>query len=103
MADRTRLRPDGTDAAFLAIALADENGVVDPTASASVRVEVEGAGVLAGFCSANPKTAERFDADVRTTFDGCALAVVRPLSEGSITVTVSAAGFESVSVTLVAG
>lgn len=103
--DRTQLRPDGTDAAFIAIELADADGVLDPTASASVQVEVEGAGVLAGFCSANPKTVERFDADVRTTFDGRALAVVRPLSEGSITVTVSAAGFESVSVsvTLVAG
>ena len=31
-----------------------------------------------GLCSANPKTAERFDATTWRTFDGRALAVVRP-------------------------
>lgn len=45
---------------------------------------------LAGICSASPKTAERFDADTWTTFDGRALAVVRPTGSGPVTVTVTA-------------
>ena len=52
-------------------------------------MDVSGAGVLAGMCSANPKTVERFDAASWTTFDGRALAVVRPTGEGAITVAVT--------------
>jgi beta-galactosidase len=53
---------------------------------------VDGTGVLQGFGSANPRTEERFGDRVRTTFDGRALAVVRPTSPGVITMTVSAEG-----------
>ena len=41
-----------------------------------------GAGVLAGLGSGNPSTAERFDASTWTTFDGRALAIVRPTGPG---------------------
>jgi hypothetical protein len=44
------------------------------------------------MCSANPKTTERFDADTWMTFDGRALAVIRPHGEGTITVTAKAEG-----------
>ncbi|HLL61957.1 MAG TPA: hypothetical protein VK401_02840, partial [Propionibacteriaceae bacterium] len=65
-----------------------------------VSVAVSGAARLAGMCSANPKTAERFDADTWTTFDGRALAVLRPTGPGSVAVTVTAAGLEAVTVPL---
>ena len=78
----------------------DDNGVLITTADRAVTVEVEGAGVLAGMCSANPKTAERFDADTWRTFDGRALAVVRPSATGEVVVTVSADGLGPVRLTL---
>ncbi len=99
-ADRADLRNDDADLAFVAIELRDDNGVLVTTADRAVTVEVEGAGVLAGMCSANPKTAERFDADTWRTFDGRALAVVRPSGAGEVTVTVSADELEPVRLTL---
>ena len=99
-ADRTDLRNDDADLAFVAVELRDDNGVLITTADRAVTVEVEGAGVLAGMCSANPKTAERFDADTWRTFDGRALAVVRPSATGEVVVTVSADGLGPVRLTL---
>jgi beta-galactosidase len=55
-----------------------------------VQVEVCGAGVLLGFGSAGPDTEERFDAAVRRTHDGRALAVVRPTGAGKIRLLASA-------------
>ena len=63
---------------------------------------VRGAAVLAGMCSANPKTTERFDADTWTTFDGRALAVVRPTGPGTITLSVSSDGLEPIEIEVVA-
>ena len=59
--------------------------------------------MLAGLCCANPKTAERFDAGTWRTFDGRALAVVRPTEEGPATVTISAADQEPVAIALEVG
>jgi beta-galactosidase len=94
--DRASIRADDTDLAYVAIELRDAAGVLVTGADAAVRVTVSGAGVLAGFGSGNPKTAERFDADTRTTFDGRALAIIRPTGAGAITATVSAEGREIV-------
>jgi beta-galactosidase len=120
-ADRTTLRADDTDLAFIAIELRDADGILVTCADVDVTVEVSGAGVLAGFSSGNPKTIERFDATTRRTFDGRALAIIRPLpgpekmgsfeaggrspgqsgdGDGEITVTVTADGLSTVVVRL---
>jgi beta-galactosidase len=93
-ADRRSLRSDGTDLSYVAIELVDDTGRLVTSADRAVTVAVRGAGVLAGMCSANPKTIERFDADTWTTFDGRALAVVRPRGPGVITLTASSDGLE---------
>jgi len=54
--------------------------------------------VLAGFGSANPSTEERFDASERRTYDGRALAVVRPTGPGKVRVVASAPGCVDVEV-----
>ena len=100
VADRTALRGDDTDLAYVAIELRDAAGVLVTGADVPVTVEVSGAGVLAGLGSGNPVTTERFDATTRTTFDGRALAIVRPTGVGAVTVTVTATGMEPVIVPL---
>ena len=55
-----------------------------------MRVEVSGPGVLLGFGSASPATEERFDATERRTYDGRALAVLRPTGPGKIRLTATA-------------
>jgi beta-galactosidase len=58
-------------------------------------VTVDGPGVLQGLGSANPVTEESFTDSTCTTFDGRALAVIRPTGEGSITVTITADGCDT--------
>ncbi|WP_456285357.1 DUF4982 domain-containing protein [Microbacterium sp. JZ70] len=94
--DRRTLVADDADLAFVAIELRDARGVLATDADREVHVEVEGPGTLAGMCSANPATVERFDASTWRTFDGRALAVVRPGAPGRITVRVQSAGEEAV-------
>jgi beta-galactosidase len=63
-------------------------------------VEVTGAGVLAGLGSADPRTEEAFAGMSGTTFDGRALAIVRPTRPGGITVRVTTDGCDPVTVTV---
>ncbi|WP_084100558.1 glycoside hydrolase family 2 TIM barrel-domain containing protein [Demequina sp. NBRC 110051] len=94
--DRALITNSDDDLAFVAIELRDAAGALAADASAAVTVTVDGAATLAGMCSANPSTEERFDASTWQTFDGRALAVVRPAETGAAKVTVSAEGYESV-------
>ncbi|WP_210509090.1 glycoside hydrolase family 2 TIM barrel-domain containing protein [Naasia sp. SYSU D00057] len=102
-ADRSQLRDDDSDLAYVAIELRDEAGRLNTSEERPVSVEVTGAGVLAGMGSANPKTEERFDSSTWRTFDGRALAVVRPTGAGEIRVTVTSEGLEPVELALTVG
>lgn len=95
-ADRYDVRGDSTDLAYLDVELRDAEGRSVTSAEAEVRVEVEGPATLAALASARPDEAEPFHTPVSRTFDGRALAIVRPLGGGQITVTAHADGFESV-------
>ena len=91
-ADRQVITADGTALAYVALTLTDPAGTCWTASDRPVRVEVSGQGVLLGFGSASPSTEERFDATERRTYDGRALAVLRPTSPGKIRLTASAAG-----------
>jgi beta-galactosidase len=91
-ADRTRIKADDSDLVYVSISLVDDQGILKPLADREVKVSVEGAGVLQGFGSANPKTEESFADHVHMTFDGRALAVIRPTGEGLIGIQVEAEG-----------
>ncbi|QHC65467.1 glycoside hydrolase family 2 [Rathayibacter sp. VKM Ac-2759] len=91
-ADRTALDAGDEDLAFVAVELRGENGVLITGDDRAVTVAVDGAGVLAGYGTGAPATTERFDATTRTTFDGRALAIVRPTGPGAVTVRVSSEG-----------
>ncbi|WP_280435015.1 glycoside hydrolase family 2 protein [Nocardia carnea] len=98
--DRDRLRADTRDLAFVGISLTDAAGVVHPADDREVRVRVTGAGVLQGLGSGAPVTEERFGTGRRQTFQGRALAIIRPMAPGPITVTVEADGCSPTEVTL---
>jgi hypothetical protein len=98
-ADRDEIRADD-DLAFVELTLQDAAGTVALGADREVTVSIEGPGVLAGFGSARPATEESYLGDVHTTFDGRALAVVRPTGPGVITVTATAPGCDPVIVTV---
>jgi beta-galactosidase len=94
--EKTKLKANGEDLAYINIALTDEHGVVESAADRRIHVTVEGAGTLQGLGSANPYTEEVFDKAYHDTFYGRAQAIVRSgHEEGPVTVTVSADGLES--------
>jgi beta-galactosidase len=94
MVDRLLIRADPGDLAFVDLSLVDPQGTLCTSTERQLRLEVEGPGVLQALGSANPASDEGFAGPTCTTFDGRALAVVRPTGEGSITVTASADGCE---------
>ncbi|WP_432508887.1 glycoside hydrolase family 2 TIM barrel-domain containing protein [Kineococcus auxinigenes] len=100
--DRERLRADDADLAFASIELRDAAGRLITGDDRPVTVQVDGAAVLAGMCSADPGTAARFDACTWTTFDGRALAVLRPTRAGRVGVTVTCGALEPVTLALTA-
>lgn len=89
-ADRPAITTQGGDLAYVTLALTDPDGTVHTAADRPVRLEVTGAGVLLGFGSADPASEERFDAAERRTYEGRALAVLRPTGPGKIHLTASA-------------
>ena len=99
VADRDEVGADD-DLAFVDIRLQDADGTVALGVDREVRVTVEGPGVLAGFGSARPATEESYLDEVHTTFDGRALAVVRPTGAGTLTVTATADGCDPVTVSV---
>lgn len=99
--DRNILHADGQDAAYLMIEVVDDRGNVHTEFSDKVRIEVEGAGVLQGFGSADPKSTEHFYDTERTPYYGRLLAVVRTKDEGGIIkARVQAEGCEAAEVVL---
>ncbi|SEK62012.1 glycoside hydrolase family 2 TIM barrel-domain containing protein [Paenibacillus sp. OK003] len=94
-ADRTVISASDNDLSFVMITLQDKQGNLYNTADRKVSVSVTGSGILQGCGSANPKSEENFFDGAYTTFDGKALAVIRPIGAGLIKVTVSAEGCAS--------
>ncbi|MBE0695315.1 MAG: DUF4982 domain-containing protein, partial [Anaerolineaceae bacterium] len=94
--EKTELKADGQDLAFINIELTDANGIVESGLDRRISIIVEGAARLQGLGSANPRTEEVFDKDFHDTFFGRAQAIIRSGSEtGPVKITVSSDGLES--------
>ncbi|MET7782249.1 glycoside hydrolase family 2 TIM barrel-domain containing protein [Streptomyces sp. NPDC005388] len=101
-ADRRVVRTTGGDLAYVTLTLTDADGTCHTAADRLVSVEVSGAGELIGFGSAVPSTEERFDTTERRTYEGRALAVLRPTAAGKILLTATAPGCDPVDVVVTA-
>ena len=99
---RHMITADGADLAYVSLTLTDPAGTCCTHADRPVRLEVTGQGVLLGFGSAVPATEERFDATERRTYDGRALAVLRPAGPGKIRLTATAPECEPAEIVITA-
>lgn len=89
------LAADGEDLAFLTVKLVDQKGIENLFVQKEITVSVEGAGILQGFGSADPRAVGSYDHPVWRTFDGYVMAVVRAgTQKGTISVTFRAEGCE---------
>ncbi|MGW3651621.1 glycoside hydrolase family 2 TIM barrel-domain containing protein [Streptomyces sp. NPDC000878] len=89
-ADRPAITTKGGDLTYVTLTLTDPNSTLHTATDRPVRLEVTGTGVLLGFGSADPASEERFDAHERRTYEGRALAVLRPTGPGKIHLTATA-------------
>lgn len=100
--DRTAIRADTSDLAYVTVALQDADGTVVVDHDRAVEVSVEGAGVLAGLGTGRSRTEEPFGGSSCTTYDGRALAIIRPRQQGEIRISVNAEGCDAQSITVYA-
>ena len=101
-ADRSEIRADDTDLCYVVINLEDNAGVINSQADRRVTATVTGAGELLALGSGNPKSTQDFRSGSFDTFDGRALAIIRPTGAGEITLTVEAEGLECNRITILA-
>jgi len=90
--ERETIQAGMHDLAFVAIEFKDADGNRYTSAEAMVTIEVDG-GELMGFGSANPITEEYFTGTAHSTYEGHALAVIRPIEPGIIRLTAKAEGY----------
>jgi beta-galactosidase len=100
ISDRDTIRADDHDLAYITVTLRDDQGNIATHRDRLVHLQVGGAGVLAGLGTGRQRTEEPLGASQCTTFDGCAVAIIRPTSPGIITIHVSAEGCEPGTVTV---
>jgi len=96
VADRSALVANHSDLSFLEISLEDPDGNIANHRDRRVTVTVEGPGVLRALGSARPDPTERYDQAAHTTFDGRALAILRPTGVGMVKATIEAEGLDPV-------
>jgi len=91
-ADQRTIGASHGELAYVGVALVDDDGVVHIDLAKEIAVTLEGPGVLQGFGSASPMTLECFSSSSATTYEGRALAIIRPTGSGRLTVIAASPG-----------
>jgi beta-galactosidase len=101
-ADRSLIRADGRDLAFITVKVLDDAGIVVPHADNLVTFEVIGEGRLVGVDNGLQTSHEPFNVSYRKAFNGICLAVIESgETAGNITVRARSAGLREASVEIV--
>lgn len=87
-ADRRHISSDGTELAFITVAVADSNGLTVPRSHPLIRFSVEGPGEIVATDNGNAIDFTSFQSHTRNAFNGLALVIVkaRKNKKGKITV-----------------
>jgi beta-galactosidase len=101
-ADRSALQADGTDLAFITVAITDKDGRTVPRTSNLVKFSVSGPADLVATDNGDATSLVSFQSPERAAFNGLALAIVRARAgeAGQIVVTAASEGLAGASVTL---
>lgn len=100
--DRSVIRADRNDLAYVSITVVDKDGNVVPDAMAPIEFTLDGVGELIAAGNAHPYEMASFQQPTCKTFHGKALAIIRPtLKAGNIKLTANAEGLLSDSVEIV--
>jgi len=99
--DRAKTSPAWDEVACISATMVDRKGVPVPNASDLISFRIAGAGVIAAVDSADNASHEPFHATERRAFQGRCFALVKATApRGKITLTASAPGLKSSSITI---
>ncbi|HYJ91745.1 MAG TPA: glycoside hydrolase family 2 TIM barrel-domain containing protein [Pyrinomonadaceae bacterium] len=99
--DKSKITSDWNDVVFLTATVTDANGVPVPDADNMINFEATGAGFIAAVDSADNTDHDPFQAKQRKAYQGRCLAYIKTdKASGKITVTASAPGLKSNTVTI---
>ena len=100
-ANRTELKADGEDLAYVTVQIADENGNIIPTEEREVKFSVSGAGSFRATGNGDPTSLRLFHEPAMDLFSGAATAIVQSGDKsGQLTLTVTADGLPTATLTL---
>ena len=100
-ANRDALAADGEDLAYITVQVADKDGNIVPDDEREVKFKVTGDGNFRATANGDPTSLRLFHKPVMDLFSGAATAIVQAGDQpGNVTLTVSAKGLPSKSITL---
>ncbi len=77
VADRSSVRPDGTDLVFITIQVADKNKLVVPGSNNLVNFSIEGPGKIVAVDNGDATSHDPFKASFRKAYNGMCLVIVK--------------------------
>ena len=76
-ADRSEIKADGEDLAFITVKITDKNGLMVPDANNKINFKIEGLGEIVATDNGNPADLVSFASHERAAFNGMALVIIR--------------------------
>lgn len=100
--DRSKIKANGEDLAFITVKITDKKGLMVPTANNTIHFSIEGSGEIVATDNGDPADLVSFASHERKAFNGMALAIVRAQKniKGTIKLIITAEGLEKTSVTI---
>jgi beta-galactosidase len=94
-ADKSNLKADGKDLAFVTVSVVDREGRPCPTATNQLKFKVKGAGTFRAACNGDATSLEMFHLPTMQLFSGKLVVLVQSTSlEGNINLTVTGKGLK---------
>jgi beta-galactosidase len=100
-ADRSKIKADGKDLAFITAKVLDKDGNVVPDAENLIQFKVDGDAFIAAVDNGDPVSHDSFKANNRKAFHGLALAILQAKQKvGKVTFTATSEGLQPQSITV---
>jgi beta-galactosidase len=94
--DRTSLKADGKDLAFVTVSVVDKNGIPCPTATNQLKFKVKGDGMFRASCNGDATSLEMFHLPTMKLFSGKLVVLLQSLlSAGEMELSVSGKGLKT--------
>ena len=102
VADRKKIKADGTDLSFITVRILDKDGNLVPNADNLIHFDVTGEGKIIGVDNGLQTSHESFQANFRHAFNGMCLGVIQSTDKGGkIKLIVKSDGLKSASIEIV--